>query len=424
MAKIKIGVFGAARGKTMITQLFNDPDAVLVAVCDKYEPSLQSVKEDAEKVGLKIQLFTDFDEFIQCDMDAVVLANYANEHAPFAIRCLESGRHVMSEVLAVASLAEAAQLADAVEKSGKIYTFAENYCYFTTTQEMRRLYQMGHLGELYHAEGEYIHDCSRIWPLITYGQRNHWRNRYYMSFYCSHSLGPILFATGLRPVKCTGFFSPNAPVLSSMGYPSATHAIIIAELENGALVKSINGYLRRSHESVNYQMYCENGSMETNRWDLDDLYYYYEKNDNCHGKLEHYKPINEKFDEVSKGRGHGGSDYYTLHYFIRTILGDEEAKKETVDVYTAIDMCTPGILAYRSVLNGNESQIVPDFRDKAVRAQYADDHFGMEMNCTDPKYSAYVDNSFIPDSVYEHQKELWLAGQHYSEWEQYRIDKK
>ncbi len=32
-------------------------------------------------------------------MDAVVLANYAHEHAPFAIRCLNEGKHVLSEVL-------------------------------------------------------------------------------------------------------------------------------------------------------------------------------------------------------------------------------------------------------------------------------------------------------------------------------------
>ncbi len=35
MAKLKIGVFGAARGRTMINGLLDHPDAELVAVCDK-----------------------------------------------------------------------------------------------------------------------------------------------------------------------------------------------------------------------------------------------------------------------------------------------------------------------------------------------------------------------------------------------------
>ena len=48
-------------------------------------------------------------------MDAVVLANYANEHAPFAIRCMEEGKHVFSEVLPVQTMKEAVELIEAVE---------------------------------------------------------------------------------------------------------------------------------------------------------------------------------------------------------------------------------------------------------------------------------------------------------------------
>ena len=61
-----------------------------------------------------IAYYTDFDAFFQHDMDAVVLANYANEHAPYAIRLLNSGRHVCSEVLPVETMAQAVQLVEAV----------------------------------------------------------------------------------------------------------------------------------------------------------------------------------------------------------------------------------------------------------------------------------------------------------------------
>ena len=40
MGKIKIGVFGAGRGKTMIREMLNNPDAEVVAICDKYLPLL------------------------------------------------------------------------------------------------------------------------------------------------------------------------------------------------------------------------------------------------------------------------------------------------------------------------------------------------------------------------------------------------
>ena len=127
MAKLKIGVFGAYRGMTMISVLIHHPDAELVAVCDKYEPALKKAGEAAEQVGMRIALYTDFEDFFRHDMDAVVLANYANEHAPFAIRLLNSGRHVLSEVLPAETMAQAVELIEAVERSGKVYAYAENY---------------------------------------------------------------------------------------------------------------------------------------------------------------------------------------------------------------------------------------------------------------------------------------------------------
>ena len=173
MSKIKVGVFGAYRGMNMISIMARHPDAQLVAICDKYVPFLDRCKKIADEAGVKIALHTDFETFFNEDMDAVVLANYANEHAPYAIRLLKSGRHVNSEVLPVDTLAEAVELTEAVEESGKVYTYAENYCYFAATQEMKRLYRKGDIGEFMHGEGEYVHDCSVIWPEITYGERNH-----------------------------------------------------------------------------------------------------------------------------------------------------------------------------------------------------------------------------------------------------------
>ena len=58
-----------------------------------------------------------FDKFIEHDMDAVVLANYANEHAPYAIRCFEKNLHVYSECISNGTMAEGVELIRAFEKS-------------------------------------------------------------------------------------------------------------------------------------------------------------------------------------------------------------------------------------------------------------------------------------------------------------------
>jgi len=85
--KVKIGVFGAGRGCTMMNQLYGHPDAELVAVCDKFVPALEEVKQTAEEKGVTVALYERFEDFIRHDMDAVVLANYATEHAVYAVKC-------------------------------------------------------------------------------------------------------------------------------------------------------------------------------------------------------------------------------------------------------------------------------------------------------------------------------------------------
>ena len=93
-------------------------------------------------------------------MDCVVLANYANEHAPYAIRCLKAGKHVLSEVLPVQTMREAVELIEAVEQSGKVYAYAENYCYMPATRKLRQYYRDGALGSFEYGEGEYMHNCE------------------------------------------------------------------------------------------------------------------------------------------------------------------------------------------------------------------------------------------------------------------------
>ena len=184
MSKIKLGLFGAKRGDELI-RYCKYGDAEVVAVCDKDEDVIEKLKKE---LGSSARYYYDFDEFVKDkNVDAVILANCATEHAGFAIKSLQAGKHVFSEVLPCQCMKEAVELVEAVEKSGKIYAYGENYCYMPTLSEMRRLYKDGKLGELEYAEGEYLHNTEPIWADITYGERDHWRNFMYATFYCSHS---------------------------------------------------------------------------------------------------------------------------------------------------------------------------------------------------------------------------------------------
>ena len=165
MDKIKVGVLGVYRGGSMIDYCKIAENAEVVAICDKLKDRLQEQKENNKE--LDITYYDNFDDFIKHDMDAVVLANYANEHAPFAIKAMKAGKHVFSEVLPVQTMKEAVELIETVETTGKIYAYGENYCYMAGPNEIRKLYRQGVIGNIEYAECEYAHNCEKIWPSIS-----------------------------------------------------------------------------------------------------------------------------------------------------------------------------------------------------------------------------------------------------------------
>jgi len=408
--RLKIGVFGAFRGMSMIKVLARHPQAELTAICDKAKELLERCAKESVLHDQKIELYENFDDFIGHDMDAVVLANYANEHAPFAIRVLESGRHVLSEVLPVETLSQAVALVEAVERSGKVYAYAENYCYFPATMEMKKLYRSGRIGEFLHAEGEYIHDCESIWPSITYGDKDHWRNRLYSTYYCTHSLGPLLHITGNRPVRVTGYETPNVANMAKYGFRGGTSGLIILQMDNHAVVKSLHGYLKREPSSIWYSLYGTTGMMETDRWDggIERLNLFEEGSERT-DVAESYKPkpaVNSSL--ARETAGHGGSDFYPVHFFLQKILGNPGGE-ESIDVYQALDMSVPGILAYKSICDGNRPIDMPDFRKKEDRDMWRNDTF-----CTNPLIAGDAlapQCSFgapdISDAVYESVRKSW-----------------
>lgn len=152
MRKIKVGVIGVNRGSSMINYCRSAGNAQVVAICDKWEEGLR--KKQQEINDASISYYVDYEDFLKHDMDVVVLANFANEHAPFAVRAMNEGKNVISEVLPCQNMKEAVELIETVKRTGKQYFYAENYCFMPSPREMKRLYREGKIGELEYAEGE------------------------------------------------------------------------------------------------------------------------------------------------------------------------------------------------------------------------------------------------------------------------------
>ena len=409
MKKIRIGVLGAYRGTSMINYCEVSDKAEVVAICDKWQEALETQKANLKDD--RITYYDNFEDFIKHDMDAVVLANYATEHAPFAIRCLKRGLHVFSEVLPCQTMSEAVELIETIEETGLVYAYGENYCYMPGPYEMRKLYKAGKIGEFEYGEGEYIHNGEPIWASITYGEEEHWRNNMYSTFYCTHSIGPLIHMTGLRPVSVVGFEGTQVDRKLALGSKSGAFGIEMITLENGGIIKSVHGWLYKN--SIWYTAYGSKGRMETAREDAkcEDIHRIYVNADDYAGeygdeKLETYKPTGYADDKCA-AFGHGGSDYYCMDQFIKKILKEDDA--DTIDIYEALDMFLPGMFAFRSILKGGVSVEIPNLRDKKVRDEYRHD-----TACTDPKVAGDMllptfskGTPDIPPEVYAAVKERW-----------------
>lgn len=411
MDKIRIGVLGATRGLELVERSIKDFDGFeVVAICDIYPPVLEYAYNKCLSLGKTVRCVTDFSDLLTDDIDGVIIANYATEHTPYAIRALKAGKHVMSEVLPTQNMAEAVELTEAVESSGKIYAYAEQYCYFDSVFDMRLRYEKGEIGKVMCVDGEFIHDCSGKWPRLTRGEYSHWRNHVPSTFYCTHSIGPILYITGERPLKVIGAECAPQDYMTEVGARSGSAAIELLTLTNGAMATSKHGNLRRGWRCY-YAVYGTKGTLE-NGHHSNHTTTEYELLTAKHEKDNIIKKFTPEWDEdISSIKRQGEApETCALRCFIGAIQGDPVAKKYMIDIYSALDMSIPGILAYRSILNGNTPVEIPDFRDKNQREAYRNDRA-----CTDANVAGeqlLPSNSFfnidIPREVYNEVHKRFL----------------
>ena len=367
---IRVGVVGLSRGRSFAVGA-GHAGMELVALCDSWEERLETVGAQ-----LGVATYTEFERFLEHDMDAVVLANYFHEHAPFAVAALESGRHVMSETAACHTLGEGVALARAVEKSGCIYMFAENYPYMVFNQEMRRLYQKGAIGEFKYGEGEYIHPDPPEAKVGRSPGKDHWRNWIPATYYCTHAIAPVMFITDTRPVKVNGFVVPydyDDPTMTLHMTRSDTASVIILRMDNGAVVKALQVSLRG--HGVYVRIHGNKGLMENCRHgDQSRLRVWKDRFEKRKGEPTEtvYKPDFPSHHDRATNAGHGGGDFFTNHEFAQSIRTGEQPY---LDVYRGIEMSIAGVLAWKSALNDSAPEEIPDFRVESIRRKYAKDNW-------------------------------------------------
>lgn len=370
-ATIRVGVVGVGRGQSFAEAATDAVGMQLVAVCDTWEARLD---EFGRKHG--VATYTDFDRFLEHDMDAVILANYFHQHAPFAIKALRAGKHVMSETAACTTLAEGVMLCRAVEETGQIYMFAENYPFTVFNLEMQRLYQAGEIGRVLYAEGEYNHPMSPEATADISPGFEHWRNWLPSTYYSTHALAPLLTITETMPVMVNALSIAARDVDERTTRVSDPGSVILCRMDNGAVFRlfgdSIPGH------SCWYRLHGTGGAMEITRgpgyFGPGQVRVWHEAWNRRIGEpLDRtYAPEWQEHAEEAEAVGHGGGDFWLNLRFADAI---RSGTPPFLDVYRGVAMSAVGILAWRSALANGAPQEVPDFRVEASRVRFENDHW-------------------------------------------------
>ena len=368
---IRVGVIGVGRGSSFASGATDLVGMKLVALCDIWKEKLD---EAGKKYG--VATYTDYDKFLEHDMDAVVLANYFHEHAPFAVKALAAGKHVMSETSCNATLAEGVALCRAVEKSGKIYMLAENYPFTRFNMEMRRLYRSGEIGRVTYAEGEYNH------PMDTEGTNsispglNHWRNWNYSTSYCTHALAPLMCITDTMPLSVNGLSITAPEITDALPRRSDPGSVILCRMDNGAVFR-IFGLWLPGHSNW-YRVHGTRGAMEITRgpgyFGPEQVRVWHDEW-NCPAstpKERTYTPDWPEHADLANKAGHGGGDFWTNFEFANAI---RSGKQPYLNVYRGVAMSSVGILAWKSALADGAPFAVPDFKKEKSRKAFENDHW-------------------------------------------------
>ena len=365
MGKIKIGIAGT-RGLSTLMGLQNIPDVEIAAMCDLDEKHLNDA---AEKIGGDIKKFRIFDDMLESDIDAVIIATPMQCHVPQAIAALEAGKHVMCEVTAGVTMDELFWLCETVEKYKKIYMFAENYIYDPRVQQVKEMVKQGVFGEPYYAEGMYLHNIGDlfVYPNGKTSWRSFWQCGKRGNFSPTHSVGPVMqWFPGDRITEISTF-SPG--VYNTLGLKQDSGTTTMCRTANGKLLNiRVDCMSPRPHNMDNYQLQGTKGIVQFKQHGEDiNRVSFIGEDSPLHNmkwkKLEEFDMyVPERYrnaTEEQRNSGHNGGDFFIVEDFINAIRTNTQPE---LDVYKACEWTAVGLLSELSVVNNGKTMQVPNFR--------------------------------------------------------------
>ena len=333
---------------TAVTDLVEDRRLALQRAyrCDKVFPSLEDMLARAGDTFDAVAVFTD-----------------APSHAQHVLACFAAGKHVTSACPAALTLEDCAKIKDAKERTGLRYMMHESSWYRQPCIAARELYEGGAFGRLAYSEVEYFHPGigARNESLSRWQGGVSWRHGFPPMLYATHSLGLLIGVTKERIVKvsCLGqLVGKDFPTGKDNRYGNRfDNEVALGFTDQGNICRfgvfwQVAAHGERGQwlgEKLSCFMAGSGGQPQATRklngrhepWDV-----------------PRYWQTDRLPEAMRHDSGHDGSAAFLSAEFVDALV---EAREPTVDVYQAIAMTAPGIVAHRSAERGGELLEVPSF---------------------------------------------------------------
>ena len=365
---IHVGIIGVGgRPRAFLKAIQNCPFARLTAACDLDRGAMDSALEDLQDVVR----YTDHRELLeQAEVDLVVVGTPIHLHTEQSIDALTRGIHVLSEVTAGVTLDECKALVGAARKSSATYMLAENCNYMKPYVMIREMVRALVFGEVYYAEGEYLHNCTGL------SEKTPWRLEWLYGkngiTYGTHSLGPILsWFDGDRVVRvsCVGsghhYLDPRG-----RHYGQEDTSLMLAKTEGGRLIKIRLDIVSSRAYNLGYVLQGTRGCYSSGRFPAEPhmVCLTGDSRDETEAAWidldsfgDRFTPdIWRRYGTCAHAASHGGSDYILMMDFLNALNDDKPAP---IGIDAAMDMTLPGLVSERSIRQDGAWIDVPDSRD-------------------------------------------------------------
>lgn len=150
MRRLRVGVVGCGQiaQSAHLPNYARFPEVELIAVADCHRTRAEQC---ARRFGAPMA-FDSFESLLQtADVDAVSICVPNKFHAPYAIAALERGIHVLCEKPPAMTGDEAAAMAVAARRAGRILTFGFHYRWAVEVETVKRFVDAQELGEIHAA---------------------------------------------------------------------------------------------------------------------------------------------------------------------------------------------------------------------------------------------------------------------------------